>query len=106
MEKTKAEIRKLKDDWCKDPCWDIEDTDGFEDHYEELAAFNKVMHQKWQDDEDKRQADKLTEAMGIEAIETARLAALNEEWNKARTWAAIAQAEATYRLIQSIENRP
>lgn len=39
--KTKDEVQALKDSWSKDPCWDIEDTEGFEDHYEELLAYRK-----------------------------------------------------------------
>lgn len=34
--KTQAEIEHLKSNWLGDPCWDIEDTKGFEAHYSEL----------------------------------------------------------------------
>lgn len=37
--KTQEEIEALKSNWIKDPCWDIEDTEGFEDHKEELLAY-------------------------------------------------------------------
>jgi hypothetical protein len=37
--KTLEEIEKLKRDWKDDPCWDIEDTVGFEEHKEELLDF-------------------------------------------------------------------
>ena len=37
--KTQDEIQALKDNWVKDPCWDIEETDGFEDHHDELLAW-------------------------------------------------------------------
>lgn len=37
--KTAEEIQALKDNWRKDPCWDIEDTEGFEDHKDELLAY-------------------------------------------------------------------
>ncbi|MFC0808973.1 hypothetical protein ACFHWW_26630 [Ensifer sp. P24N7] len=33
------ELQRLKDSWLRDPTWDIEDTEGFEDHAEELRAF-------------------------------------------------------------------
>ncbi len=39
--KTPEEIEKLKASWRRDPCWDIEDTEGFEDHQEELLAYRK-----------------------------------------------------------------
>lgn len=34
--KTAQEIQNLKDNWTSDPCWDIEDTTGFEAHRNEL----------------------------------------------------------------------
>ena len=45
--KTKLEILRLKDEWCYDPIWDIEDTEGFEDHYAELKAYRYDMEAKW-----------------------------------------------------------
>jgi hypothetical protein len=35
------QIEKLKESWKKDPCWDIEATEGFEDHVEELLSFRR-----------------------------------------------------------------
>lgn len=37
--KTTEQIDALKANWSKDPCWDIEATEGFEAHREELLAF-------------------------------------------------------------------
>lgn len=45
--KTKKEIEKLKKDWESDPCWDIEETEGFEAHYDELAKYRKETENKW-----------------------------------------------------------
>lgn len=39
MKRTQEDIEKLKENWKKDPCWDIEDTEGFEDHVEELRNY-------------------------------------------------------------------
>ena len=36
--KTRAEIDKLILDWREDPCWELEDTEGFEDHRTELLG--------------------------------------------------------------------
>lgn len=47
MPKTKEQIEKLKEDWLSDPCWDISNTEGFEDHYEELKAFEDNHITKW-----------------------------------------------------------
>ena len=46
--KTPEEIRDLKTDWLYDPCYDIEETEGFEDHKEELLAFRKTAEAKWE----------------------------------------------------------
>jgi len=40
-------VEKLKQDWVKDPCWDIEDTEGFEGFREELQAFSRAMKLFW-----------------------------------------------------------
>ena len=37
--KTPKEIEDLKKSWKKDPIWDIEETEGFEEHYYELKCF-------------------------------------------------------------------
>lgn len=37
----------LKKEWLKDPCWDIEDTEGFEDYYEELRKFREEKVVEW-----------------------------------------------------------
>lgn len=39
--KTSAEIHELIRQWKADPCWDIEDTDGFEEHRAELQAIHE-----------------------------------------------------------------
>jgi len=36
---TREQVEKLKADWSKDPCWDIEDSEGFEEFHDELLAF-------------------------------------------------------------------
>jgi hypothetical protein len=45
--KSKEEIEKLKIDWHKDPCWDIETTEGFEEHQQELLEYRKACESKW-----------------------------------------------------------
>lgn len=44
---TAAEIAALKENWALDPCWDIETTEGFEAHHDELAAYRDEMETKW-----------------------------------------------------------
>ena len=51
---TQDEIEKLKKNWLADPCWDIEDEDGFCEHREELLMFRKETEVKWQLEEEER----------------------------------------------------
>ena len=42
QEKTAVEVEDLKQQWLRDPfCWDIETTEGFEAHKQELLAFRQ-----------------------------------------------------------------
>lgn len=41
--RTEAEIAELKRQWQNDPCWDIEDTEGFEYHYMELRRWREAL---------------------------------------------------------------
>jgi len=47
QQRTRDDIETLKAVWLKDPCWDIEQTEGFEAHREELAAFHEQKRQEW-----------------------------------------------------------
>jgi hypothetical protein len=46
--KTREEIEALKENWRADPCWDIEDTEGFEEHHDELLAYRHEVQAEWQ----------------------------------------------------------
>jgi len=46
--KTQVEIEALKRNWLSDPCWDIEETEGFEEHRDELKQFRLNQEQEWQ----------------------------------------------------------
>ena len=48
MPKTREQIENLKENWLNAPCWDISDTDGYEDHYDELKAFEDAQNAKWE----------------------------------------------------------
>jgi len=45
---TQPEIEKLKQDWQRDPIWDIEETDGFEEHRQDLLAFRLKLEDHWE----------------------------------------------------------
>jgi ribosomal protein L7/L12 len=62
--KTREEVEALKKNWLEDPCWDIEDTEGFEEFREELKHFSDLIKQE----QDKMYALKLqkkAEELGI-----------------------------------------
>ncbi len=44
--RTKEDIEDLKRNWQIDPCWDIEETEGFEDHKLELQNFRYIHEQR------------------------------------------------------------
>lgn len=45
--KTIDDIEALKKSWLEDPCWDLWDAEGFEDHRDELMAYSEEQHAKW-----------------------------------------------------------
>lgn len=46
--KTEEEISKLKSDWYQDPIWDIENTEGFEEHKSELLSYRRQCEAGWE----------------------------------------------------------
>lgn len=53
--KTPEEVEELKKQWRHDPIWDIEDTEGFEAHRQELLEF----HEEYRKDRDRRYSEYL-----------------------------------------------
>lgn len=53
-QKTAQEIEALKTNWLADPNWDIEKTEGFEEHREELIAFRAEIEARWRQKEIER----------------------------------------------------
>lgn len=65
-----TEIRELKADWKSDPCWDIEDTDGFEAHRAELAAYRKECEARWVEERrERRVATSIRYACSLETAD-------------------------------------
>ena len=46
--KTQEEVEELKRQWRKDPCWDIYDTEGFEEYKDELVAYQKSINDMYE----------------------------------------------------------
>jgi hypothetical protein len=59
--KTMSEIEDLKSQWESDPCWDLEDTDGFEDYEDELLAYRKQKEIEWKQKAKQKVRDKAAE---------------------------------------------
>lgn len=53
MKREDNEIEALKRNWSRDPNWDIEDTEGFEEHKAELKAFSDNKKAQWKDQAEK-----------------------------------------------------
>lgn len=61
-----------------DPCWNIEETDGFDDHYDELFSFRKEMEEKWENN----RRDRLEQlAVGLGLTDNMKLVAYLEMLN-------------------------
>ncbi len=45
--KTEEEVHYLKANWQADPIWNIEETEGFEEHRAELLAFRLKCEENW-----------------------------------------------------------
>lgn len=45
--KTREDVEALKDNWLKDPMWDLADTPGFEEYHSELDKFQDEQEAKW-----------------------------------------------------------
>jgi len=79
---TQEEINKLKENWESDPCWDIEDTEGFEAHHDELLAYHQAWRIKWEvahAEKENARADKVRVETGV--VDKYIVSALNT-WNE------------------------
>lgn len=43
----KPTLGELQMQWCDDPCWDLEETEGFEEYRAELKAFADARKAEW-----------------------------------------------------------
>ena len=44
---TPAEVEALCRNWRNDPCWNLEQTEGFEEHAPELLEYRLMWEEKW-----------------------------------------------------------
>lgn len=74
--KTIEEVEELKRQWKSDPIWDIEETEGFEDHRNELYEFRLRCENQWSRD---RQVDLAEKAEALGAPGNKQLTAYIEQ---------------------------
>ena len=65
--KTREEVEALKKNWMGDSCWDIYETEGFEEYRDELMEFQANKEQDWRAKEYNRVYDFAT-SIGIENL--------------------------------------
>lgn len=94
----RPEVEKLKADWAKDACWDIEDTQGFEAWREELKEYSKTMQASWDSDYNRR-----IEAVTTDALWRMRRHFVAGDKQAAALDAAILQAQALERIATALE---
>jgi len=63
--KTREELEQLKKEWLKDPCWDIYDTEGFEEYKDELKAYQKDIDDKYEAQRQKERDIESSEAVQL-----------------------------------------
>ncbi len=68
--KTRHEIETLKAGWLRDPCWDIETTETFEAHRDELLAFRQAAEAGWKAEREAREAalDAEADQLGVRGL--------------------------------------
>jgi len=63
--KTREDVEKLKHGWYRDPCWDLYDTEGYEEYREELKQYQEQCEKQWEErrlratEKEKKEAEKL-----------------------------------------------
>ncbi|MFF0828844.1 hypothetical protein ACFYU8_18535 [Brevibacillus sp. NPDC003359] len=67
MPRTLSEVEELKRLWKDDPCWDLHKTEGFEDHVEELKAFQEQCEKVWREKvaQEQKERDEAAIKLGV-----------------------------------------
>lgn len=63
QKRSPKEVEDLKNQWRADPHWDIEDTEGFDAHRDELSAYRARCEAEWSRRNDER-LDKKAKELG------------------------------------------
>ena len=116
MKKTTEELDALKSNWAHDPCWDIEDTPGFEDHKEELIAWRKDQKRKHAIARKVHEENRFQNVMELTGVTNREIAlslhtfdeiendCINGETNRALVHATLLQAAQLKRIADALES--
>lgn len=118
--KTREDVEKLKMQWKRDPSWDIETTEGYEEYHDELLQFRKDTEAMWKARNEKRRQHLASLACplsfntwvdyGKDDRGHAWLDCKMEEcalWDDENELCSLrAIGTSLYRLVQTMENRP
>lgn len=68
--KSREEVEQLKQSWKEDPCWDIEETEGFAEYNEELLEYRLKCEAIWDSNAKEKdlQIDAKAKELGIEGL--------------------------------------
>ena len=98
----REEVGRLKAQWAADPCWDIEDTEGFEEHKEELHEYRLAMEAKW-DAESKQKLLNDPAYLAKDHLREAREARDNS-WPQSEAYhLQVAQVQAILALVDRLD---
>lgn len=70
MAKTIQEVEKLKANWKNDPCWDLYETEGFEEYRDELKNFQEECEKEWENQRITKEMrlDMEAESLGVKGL--------------------------------------
>lgn len=77
--KSRKKVEELKKNWMNDPCWDIYETEGFEEYRDELFEFQKRRETENEEIRLKELNDK-ADSLGISGNIKLAQYILNLEW--------------------------
>jgi len=105
--KTREDVEALKWSWFRDPCWDIFDTEGFEEFRDELMEYQAKCEAQWERDlQAKNEAEKKkAEELGFQGLYRMikELEALQERQHQAIVYLAEGNSQRAYDALQGRE---
>jgi hypothetical protein len=99
--RTEEELQLLKNNWLQDGSWDIENTEGFEAHHDQLLAWRQEQERSWEE----RQRQKRETLLGWTQDDLIYAAMDNQQHPEVATmYAQIAIAKSLAKLAECVGN--